>query len=169
MADLRRAYAATQYANLDWSEIAERPVDRVAAAGHTRNLEVWKAAYSADRPAYVKLQRMLRRVFVSKYPRDPLVGCIVDQALHEFLSPSCRACHGHQVAPGIEAMVCQSCGGSGAHRYSDAQRSTLMQISFAQARRAAAKITWLVGWLTGQDKEINRLMNEALGRGELVH
>jgi hypothetical protein len=170
MANLRIAYAASQFANLDWNESIERPIDRVAAAGKTSRLEVWKAAYSREPSAIRHLHRTILAVFRERYPRDQHAEPICEQAIHEWLCPQCHTCHGaRQVTdPGNEntTVPCGDCHGSGKQRHSDEARSRRMQISYAQTKHSAHKIVWLLNWLANNDAEINRVMNVELGRGQ---
>ena len=170
MSNLRQAYAATQFANLDWSELSERPVDRVAAAGKASHLEIWKAAYSREPSSILRMHRIVFAAFVAKYPNidEDLARRVVDQAIHEFLDPQCRVCKGAMqlVSPeNINATVpCPACHASGLQEHSDEARSRRMQIKYSQAKHAAPKLLWLVQWLTAHDGAINVILNRELER-----
>ncbi len=168
MGNLRHAYAATQFANLDWNENTERPIDRVAAAGKAEHLEIWKSKYSGDVPSIRKLYGIALAVFRLRYTRDQNAERITEQAIHEFLDPNCRACSGSGNVKSTEnineSIPCGACHGSGTGKHSDESRAIRMQLSYATTKHSAHKITWLVGWLTTNDKEINILMNRRLER-----
>jgi len=170
MANLRAAYASSQFANLDWSETTERPIDRIAAAGKATHLEIWKAAYSRDATAIRKLHRIILDVFRSRYPRDQHAEPICEQAIHEWLDPQCHTCRGSAsvVDPGNEntTVPCSDCHGSGQQRHSDESRSRRMQLSYALAKHSAHKIIWLISWLGTNDATINAVMNTELERGQ---
>ena len=59
--NLREPYAATAFAGLGWSEISERPIDRVAAAGLADSLGVslWKAKYQGSSGAAIRASAQL--------------------------------------------------------------------------------------------------------------
>lgn len=168
MANLRVAYAASQFANLDWSPTAERPIDRVAAAGHAQHIDIWHARYGGDTVALAKLLRVLGAEFARRYPGANNAVRICEQALHEFMASGCTTCTGSgnvKAADNVnESVPCDACHGSGTQRHSDEQRARRMQISYATARISGSKINWLVSWLTGHDAEINAILNEQLER-----
>ena len=170
MANLRAAYASSQFANLDWSETTERPIDRVAAAGKTSHLEIWKAAYSHEPSAIRRLHRTILAVFRSRYPRDQHAEPICEQAIHEWSNPQCHTCRGAAsiVDSGNEntTIPCSDCHGSGQQRHSDESRSRRMQLSYALTKHSAHKILWLLNWLASNDAEINRVMTLELERGQ---
>lgn len=168
MADLREAYSHVSFANLEWEEGVEKAVDRVAAGGRIDplGLLIWKAKYLLEPDAYRKAQIALCEAYGKRY-RDaaPVAAALVGQALREFLSPTCRDCRGvGEMMVNERRVVCETCGGSKLHRYSDEERARTMQLSYGLTKHAAHKITWLLGLMGRVDRLANAVMCEQLER-----
>lgn len=168
MSDLREAYSHVSFASLEWSENTERAVDRVAAAALANpvGLLLWKAKYLLEPDAYKSAQIALGEIYQKRYRDAPTVrAALVGQALREFLAPSCRTCRGvgeHMLED--RRVVCDTCGGSKIHRYTDAERAGTMQLSYALTKHAAHKLQWLLGIMGDEDRKVNAVMCEQLER-----
>ncbi len=169
MANMRPAYAATECANFDWSEISERPIDRIAAAGFVdcMGLLLWKAIYNNDSRALDGLYKGLIKHFMERYKRENQenVQRIVIQCLHEYFNPKCPSCRGTAEAMiGELRTLCKTCDGTGLRHYSDSDRSISMQISYARTKLAGHKLKWLSAEISKIDKVVNTVMNQQLER-----
>lgn len=168
IANIREGYAATGMANLDWSEIQERAIDKVAAAGRVSAIGVliWKSKYGLESVAYRELAKQLLVVYRNRYSdRREIAETLVDQALREFVAGQCSLCKGAREVLHSQLMVtCPDCHGSGIRRFSDAERSTSMQMSWGLTKRIGHKITWMLGFLTAEDKAVNQQMSSQLER-----
>ena len=163
LSNLREAFSATALANLDWDENSERPIDRVAASGKINELGLllWKAKYQLEAEAYRRVQIALCEIYGKRY-RDapPIRAALVGQALREFLAPACRACRGvGEMMVNDRRVVCEDCGGSKLHRYSDIERAGTMKLGFGLTKHAAHKIQWLLGLMGDEDCRANAVMN----------
>lgn len=168
MSNLREAYSHVSYASLEWDENTEKAVDRVAAAALASplGLLLWKAKYLLEADAYRRVQIALGEIYGKRY-RDaaPIRAALVGQALREFLAPSCRTCRGvgeHMLED--RRVVCDTCGGSKIHRYTDAERAGTMQLSYALTKHAAHKLQWLLGVMGAEDAKVNAEMCRQLER-----
>ena len=61
-------------------------------------------------------------------------------------------------------VVCDTCGGSKIHRYTDAERAGTMQLSYGLTKHAAHKIQWLLGLMGEADAKVNAEMCRQLER-----
>jgi len=169
MPDLRESLAGTVLASLEWSEIAEKAIDRVAASGkaHALGLSLWKAKYQLEVSSYHDARGGLIRLFRAKYPSETpeiAVAC-VDEALHEWLGPACKACLGaRELVSEALRVVCSRCNGSGLERYSDVQRAKRMQLSVGRVHKLARRLQWLAGELGSLDRAVNSVLCEELER-----
>lgn len=162
---MRKAYVATDRANLDWSPICERPIDRVAAAAAAgEKLDIWKSKYGQDRSAYERLRGLVARVVASKWPREKHTEKIVDQALAEYLSPECQVCHGNEVVDYLRGRVCSGCKGTKLQVYTDEKRGRMMKVGMGTTRMVSHKVSYVVGWLTHNDSRVNAIINQSLER-----
>lgn len=168
--NLREAYAGTAFANLDWSEIGERPIDRVAAAGWASELgvELWKAKYQKSPGSVVRACNGLLKRFKDRYHSEDRDMClrVAHQCLLEYLRPNCGTCLGRgEVAleNGVK-IICKTCNGTQVKRYSDFERARSMKISLAKVRAVNHKIAWLAKEVQVLDSEVNRVLNEQLER-----
>lgn len=169
MSDLRQAYASTALAGLGWDENMEKAIDRVAAAGRATafGVSLWRAKYQLESTAYREVVAEALAMFRKRYSADPdeLSAALVDQALREYLVPSCRACSGSGETSSRDLrVVCPTCSGSKVHNFTDMERCESMRISYAMAKHAAFKIVWLLGVLEHEDRIMNREMNLQLER-----
>jgi len=174
MADLREAYAATHTASMEWSE-HERAIDRIAASGRCSVLGValWKARYMAcihfkgaevvafEKVALREAMEALKSLYSNRYRSDgdDLVVRLVVQSLAEWIHQACRDCGGRrELMAGETRVVCDTCGGSGLRRYSDAERSRMMQISYGMVKHSAHKLQWLRDQIGTEDVKVNYQM-----------
>lgn len=168
MSNLREAYSHVSFASLEWNENTERAVDRVAAAAlaNPLGLLLWKAKYLLESDAYRRAQTALGEIYGKRYRDVPTVrAALVGQALREFLAPSCRTCHGvgeHMLED--RRVVCETCGGSKIHRYTDQERAGTMQLSYALTKHCAHKLQWLLGVMGAEDSKVNAEMCRQLER-----
>lgn len=163
IANLREAYATTAFRSLEWDEEHERAIDRIAAAGmcHPIGINLWRAKFSLDSRSYFSAKGQLIAHFLARYKSESrdIAERVVDQALHEYLSPECPTCRGaKEVIAGSLRQLCQSCSGTGLRRYSDSDRSGHMQLSFARTRVLAAKIRWALDEMGTFDRAVNAQM-----------
>lgn len=146
----------------------ERAIDRVAAAGLVTPIGVliWKAKYALESVAYQKLAKEVLEIYRKRYSdRAEIAQILVDQALREFVAGQCSLCKGATEVLHSELMVsCPECHGSGIRRFSDAERSTSMKISWGFTKRVGHKIGWVIGFLTAEDRQVNQMMSIQLGR-----
>jgi hypothetical protein len=169
MANLRESYAATGYASLEWSELGEKAIDRVAASGKCSKLGVslWKAKFLLESAAYQKAQRELLLVYKTRYFHDDqIIGeALVSQALVEYIAPQCRVCNGEgeRIVNDLK-VVCEACSGSKMHRYSDKERALRMQMSYGRTKASAHKLRWLLNFMQDEDRTVNLQMNVELER-----
>lgn len=169
MADLREAYSATALASLEWSEERERAIDRVCASGKASPLGVnlWKARYMLESAAYESSKKGLIALYLERYRREEprVVAAVIDQCLHEYLSPFCSTCNGaREMMVGELKAVCASCQGSGIRRYTDEERAGMMKVSYGLTKRLAHKFKWLMGEMHGMDRDVNVVLAEQLER-----
>jgi hypothetical protein len=167
--NLREPYAATALASLEWSEVRERAIDRVAAAGKCSRLglDLWKARYLLEVKAYQDVSESLRLHYLNKYKAESqgIAERIVSECLHEFLGPVCLVCSGRrELVVGDLKITCAECDGSGLRRYSDIDRARHMQLSLQYVRLLSRKIGWLMGELFDLDRSVNVIMAEELER-----
>ena len=169
--NLREPYAATAFAGLGWSEVSERPIDRVAAAGFADGLglALWRAKYQYSQSAVVLAMQGLRTRFQARYKSESwdMSQRVVTQCLLEYLKPACEVCLGRgeaRLQNGVR-IVCRGCGGTQVKRYSDFERARSMQISLCKVRAIAHKIGWLSRQIGSLDAGVNRVMSEQLDRG----
>lgn len=170
--NLREPYAATAFANLGWSEIAERPIDRVAAAGFADPLgtTLWKGKYQDSASANVKaVLALTKRVFErfnGRYKNEAtdMSLRITAQCMLEYLRPNCETClgRGETVLKNGVKIVCHECNGTQVKRYSDFDRARSMQISLAKVRAIAHKMGWLACEIQRLDSGVNSIMNGQL-------
>lgn len=167
IANLREVYAATALASLEWSELREQAVDRVAASGKVPalGLLLWKARYQLESKAYQEAHKKLAQAFLERYrseTADTAERC-VDQALHEFLSPACSECNGARELIADDLRIeCEACRGSGIKRYSDQERSRYMKVSMAKVRVLSGKLYWLACEMGTQERLVNGILVEEL-------
>jgi hypothetical protein len=169
LADLREALSVTSFASLAWSEERERAVDRVAASGRASplGLLLWKARYMLESSAYQSSKDGLRALYVSRYPREEprLVASVIEQCLHEYLSPFCSTCNGAREMMVQELkMICAACNGSGVRKFSDEERARAMKVSYGLVKRLGHKFNWLLGEMQGLDRDVNKVLAEQLER-----
>ncbi len=167
--NLREPYAGTAFAGLGWSEVRERPIDRVAAAGFCDELGMflWKAKYQHSASATVKALRTLEMRFKVRYQGESwdLIRRVVAQCLLEYLKPNCDTCLGRgEMKLEDRIIVCTECRGSSAKHYTDYERARSMQISLAKAGAIGHKLKWLSAEIGKLDAGVNVVMSEQLGR-----
>lgn len=168
MSNLREALAATALANLGWSE-GERAIDRVAASGKCPRLgvDLWKARYMLEAQAYADAREGFRALYKERYIREHqnVTDRLVDQCLHEFLSPFCSTCGGaKEMMVGELKVTCSTCDGVGVKNYTDEERAGCMGLSYGLTKRLSHKFRWVLGVMQALDTEVNRLLNIELGR-----
>jgi hypothetical protein len=167
--NLREPYAATALASLEWSEVRERAIDRVAAAGKCSRLglDLWKARYLLEVKAYQDVSESLRLHYLNKYKAESqgMAEKIVSACLHEFLGPVCLVCSGRrELIAGDLKITCAECDGSGLRRYSDLDRARHMQLSLHYVHLLSRKIGWLMGELHDLDRAVNSVIAAELER-----
>lgn len=171
MSNLREALAATTFANLQWSEIAERPIDRVAASGLCDGLGVllWKAKYCLESAAYKEADRQIKVRVKDKYPNEAGLICdkLTEQCLREYLSDKCKACHGaKEMIVGSRRITCEVCSGFGIRRWTDFERARGTGLAIGRVKTLERKFSWTVNLLLTLDSEVNRQIEFYLGRTE---
>lgn len=168
MSNLREAYSHVSFASLEWNDTEEKAVDRVAAGAlaNPLGLLLWKAKYLLEADAYKRVQTALCEIYGKRYRDAPTIrAALVGQALREFLAPACRTCHGvgeHMLED--RRVVCETCGGSKIHRYTDQERAGTMQLSYGLTKHAAHKLQWLLGLMADEDRRVNAVMCRQLER-----
>jgi predicted RNA-binding Zn-ribbon protein involved in translation (DUF1610 family) len=166
---LREPYAVAARQSLLWNETVEKAIDRIAAAGRcpTIGVELWRAKYALDTLSYLSARRGLMLYFMARYKSEKTETAerVVEQALHEHLSPVCERCMGvgELVTESLRVM-CPECLGHRIRRYSDSERSRLMRMSFQQVRVLSHKLTWLMGEMGSWETSVNVIMNQELER-----
>ena len=108
------------------------PVDHLHAMATTSNLgralNRLRGEDNSVAPAVValvagKLAKSGKGRTIRRYSRA-LADLVAKQALAEWLDPHCRTCHGaRELIAGDSRIICQSCAGTGVHRYTQAQRN----------------------------------------------
>lgn len=169
LSNLREPFASTSIAGLGWDENREKAIDRVAAAGKASELGVnlWKARYMLEVKAYQSTREGLVALYRERYRREEprLVASVIDQCLHEFLSPFCGSCNGaKEMMAGDLKVTCQSCSGTGVRRYGNEERARAMKISFGLLKRMEHKFKWLLGEMQGLDRDVNKVLADQLER-----
>lgn len=169
--NLREAYAATSYANLQWSEITERPIDRVAASGLCDPLGIllWKAKYMLESPAYKEADRLLKVKVKEKFNKEAGLICdkLVEQSLKEYLSDRCKQCNGaKELIAGDRRITCDVCSGFGLRRWTDFERARGTGLAIGRVKTLERKFSWTVNLLLTLDSEVNRQIEFYLGRTE---
>jgi hypothetical protein len=169
LSDLREALAITALASLEWSEVRERAIDRVAASGKASPLGVslWKARYMLESRAYHDAIKGLIQRYLDRYKREDgnMARIIVEQAISEYLAPFCVDCHGarEMVIQDLK-VTCQTCHGSGVRRYTDYDRARLMKLSLERVRNLSRKMQWLTDEMGTMDRAVNLVLNAELER-----
>ncbi len=129
-----RAALAVCADDLAWSELGVRPVDCVAALSAASGLgsDILRAKdYDAFALKRAVLQLTAKAMVEGRKRRLPLsraqAQAFAVLALQEILHPQCRQCNGAAVIVAERAVrhICPKCGGTGIHRYSDAERERL--------------------------------------------
>lgn len=171
MTDLRQAYAATSLANLQWSEITERPIDRVAASGLCDDLGVllWKAKYMLESSAYKEAEKKLAIRIQVKFHREPELICLKlsEQTLKEYVGDKCKKCNGAKEIIGkYRREVCDVCSGFGIRRWTDFERARAMQIALGRVKSLQRHFNWSSNLIMTLDADVGRQMNVYLGRWE---
>lgn len=168
--NLREPFASTAVAGLGWSEISERPIDRVAASGFADALGVrlWKAKYQDSSTDAVSAVNTLADKVKQRYKAENKDTCyrIAFQCLIEYLKPHCLLCMGRgetKLQNGVK-IICRECRGTQVKRYTDFDRARSMQISLAKTRAITHKLSWLSDEIQRLDMGVNRVMNEQLER-----
>lgn len=187
MANLREAYAVAASQSLKWNDDYERAIDRIAAAGRCPAVgcALYRARYALDALSYQSARKALMRHYAARYPSEmkEIALSVVEQALHEHLSPSCETCLGAgQVVVGnldpsrdssremLEShsrelkTTCPECMGHRVRRYSDSERSRMMKLSFERVRKLDHKINWLLGEMGNWERKVNAILNDELER-----
>lgn len=168
MSDLREALAMTSLASLEWAD-HEKAIDRVAASGKASPLGVnlWKARYMLEVKAYQSTREGLIALYRERFRREEprVIASVIDQCLHEFLSPFCVSCSGaRELMAGDLKVVCETCDGTGVRRYGNEDRARAMKISFGLVKRLEHKFRWLLGEMQGLDRDVNKVLAEQLER-----
>ena len=166
---MREALASTSLAGLGWSEDRERAVDRVAASGKapTLGLQIWKARYMLESKAYQDAIKGLTAHYLARYRAEQpdIARMVVEEVLSEFMGPSCVSCNGaRELVEGDLRVTCESCGGTGLRRYSDAERASRMKLSYARVKSLSHKFQWIMGELGGMDRTVNEIIAWELER-----
>ena len=150
--------------------MSERPIDRVAAAGATKNevgILVWKTKYGLEKSAYDALTAKTLEIYRDRYSdRVEVAQAVVTQAIHEWFAPECLTCQGKGSVLHSERIVaCPDCSeSSGVRIYTDAARSTLMGLGYGLTKKLSHKINWITGFLNRQDRLINAQVSVQLER-----
>jgi hypothetical protein len=172
LSNLREAFSATALANLDWSEIQEKAIDRVAASGKatTLGISLWKARYQLESRAYQTALKQALEAFCKRYrDRNAVAEQIVAQAMREYIDSCCKTCNGvGEMVINDLRVVCDACAGSKVHRYSDRERAERMTVSYAIVKHSVHKINWLLGQFYDEDRRLNYLMCWELERLTVV-
>ena len=154
---------------MEWDENREKAIDRVAASGKCSplGLAFWKARYQLEAKAYQDARKGLIALYKERYRREehPIVIKVIEQCLHEYLSPFCDSCKGaREMVLDDLRVTCPACDGAGVKRYSDEDRARAMQLSYGMTKRLAHKIRWVLGEIHSMDREVNSVMAEQLER-----
>lgn len=169
MANLREPYAGTTMASLMWSDIVERAIDRVAAAGKGSDLgrTIWKARYQDEGAAWLRLREMLLPILRAKYPHDRalLTEALVRQAIFEYKWTKCTECkgRGEHVVEDLR-ITCNICHGTTTRLYKDQDRARSMEITLKETIASNYKLQWLLGLMQGEDDRFNKHMTIELER-----
>ena len=170
--NLREAYARTGRASLAWDEEthAERPVDRVAAAGCCDELGIalWVAKNEGSASATVRAFGALKSRFKQRYKAESwdTANRLIGQAMLEYLKPQCHTCDGRgtmRLDNGV-AIVCKTCDGSAVKRYSDSERARLISISLRHLIALQHKFDWVQDMIGKLDRQANAVMVVQLER-----
>ena len=169
MSNIREAFAATSFANLQWSEISERPIDRVAASGLCDELGVllWKLKYMCEASAYKKAREELikRHQERYRYEVDALRSSVVDQCLYEFLYDKCKWCKGaKEMIVGERRVVCDACQGYGIRKFTNSDRSKYMKQSMGRIKTLEGQFKYVHDLIGTLDRKVNSMMCEQLER-----
>lgn len=117
--------------------------------------------------AYQDAKKGLIKLYKERYPAEEqtLIIKVIEQCLHEYLSPFCAECNGAKEMV-LEALkvTCPACDGSGVRRYSDEDRARAMQVSYGLTKRLAHKIRWVLGEINTMDREVNSVLAAQLER-----
>ena len=171
MSNMREAYAATSHANLQWSEISERPIDRVAAAGLCDPLGVmlWRIKYQNEDKWKFNAANLTALKMVRKYPSEPELICfkVAEQAIREYSKTNCKKCSGvKEVIGKYRRITCDVCSGSGIRRWTDFERARGTGLAIGRVKTLERKFSWTVNLLLTLDAEVNRQIEFYLGRNE---
>jgi hypothetical protein len=170
--NFRECYAATGFASLEWSDISERPIDRVAAAGLCKDplgVLIWKSKYCLESVAYREAQKQLSERLKEKYPLEAglILDKLAEQCLREYLSDKCKACHGaREMIVGSRRITCEVCSGFGIRRWTDFERARGTGLAIGRVKTLERKFSWTVNLLLTLDSEVNRQIEFYLGRTE---
>jgi hypothetical protein len=159
--------------HLEHKEHAEMPIDRIGALAKAsalgRSLYHW--AYAGDesslRSAYHHLCRKARnRTRIFRHHKDyKLLEKIVAMCLHEWRYPACQTCGGRgELEAEKLRIVCERCGGTGLHRYSDVSRMEFLKLDTSAYRNWERHINSVVACLTTEDVDATRVCRMNLER-----
>ena len=170
MSNLREAYSATALASLEWSELRERAVDRVAASGKasTLGLAIWKAKYMLEAVAYQRAVKELTAWYRERYKGEQawLAEKVAEQCLYEFIFDFCGDCKGAgELVIDDLKVACGTCHGHKVKRHSNAERSGRMKISWALTKALTRKMERTMGKVFDEDGQVNLVLNAELRQG----
>ena len=124
--------------------------------------------FAYEKSAFRDCLRLLTDAYRTRYKADSeaLAVDLVVQALAEWINQSCRDCGGaRELVVGDLKVICNTCGGTGLHRYSDFERSRAMRISYAIVKHSRHKLQWLADQIGTEDRRVNYEMGAELERG----
>lgn len=169
MANLREAFASTNFASLEWDENKELAIDRVTASGLCDELGVllWKAKYMNESVAYKSARTILINIHTERFINEVrlVAESVVEQCLHEYVSDRCRDCNGaKELMVGERRVICETCNGSGIRRYTDFERARTMKLALGKVQRIIRQFGYIQQLIGTKDRSVNVAMAALLER-----
>lgn len=122
---MREAISKSLSSSLEWDDSEhQRAIDKLTAFSYAEKLGtlLWRVKYFNDassyRPAVFLLAKALPRL------NKGIAIKVSQQVMNEWLYGFCQVCLGaKEVLSGEHVILCNSCGGSGVRKYTDAERA----------------------------------------------
>ena len=130
---------ATISGSLAWDETQETSIDRITAIGFAaRNNEIGEAMLRVDALDAYALHKVILLIIRRLNHKHGIARGfgqkIAIATLHEYMRPNCIHCggKGNVYRKSSVVTVCSHCDGTGLHRYSDSDRTSLIGGNFNQ-------------------------------------
>ena len=138
------------------------PLDRVTAFSSSNRLGtlLWRIKYEQDY-SNVKAASFLLAKTLQNTNKNLAIK-IATQAIVEWIDANCKTCVGSkQMQMGELIIICQTCKGSGVHRYNDIERTLSIGVDAKKFSNLFKRLHDVIG---EQDRLVNRTMSKMMGK-----